>query len=229
MSSRILFRSLQSGHQRSGTSRTLVQARWSDWSHLRPYNDTDDIRDIAWSRIRSEGLSVRSRENQGDYDIMSCWWSTIYDEFWIHNPSESRSRAILRSRDAIETSARFWQYQYSEHDGSTGLHNILKTKPKNALIFVSNIELSDEIRILAHHNDVVYIDFIHPYEKDPDSMVLFSGEVIDRDQYLLAYRATQASKKETLRKMKVSYIEASTTSDITATLNIFFKKRYTHG
>jgi uncharacterized protein (DUF58 family) len=42
----------------------MIRQRGSDWSHLRGYVDTDDIRDIAWNKLRSDGLSTRVREMQ---------------------------------------------------------------------------------------------------------------------------------------------------------------------
>jgi hypothetical protein len=57
-----------------------MRSRGSDWSHLRAYTDTDDIRDIAWQKLRPEGLSLRVRESQGDYHIISCLQSTPYDD-----------------------------------------------------------------------------------------------------------------------------------------------------
>jgi hypothetical protein len=71
-------------------------------------------------------------------------------------------------------SARFGQYTYSEYSGITGLDQLVKMKPKNALIFISGIEITPELRVLAHHNDVIYLDIVHPWESDPTSDILFS-------------------------------------------------------
>jgi uncharacterized protein (DUF58 family) len=66
----ILFRSHISGCIRSGSSILQILQRGSDWSHIRPYSNTDDIRDIAWNKMTPDGLSVRVRETQGDYHIV---------------------------------------------------------------------------------------------------------------------------------------------------------------
>jgi uncharacterized protein (DUF58 family) len=79
----ILLRSVKSAHTRSGTSSMVIRDRGSDWSHLRTYSDTDDIRDIAWNKVRPDGLSTRVRETYGDYHIISYLGTTPYDDFSI--------------------------------------------------------------------------------------------------------------------------------------------------
>jgi hypothetical protein len=71
-------------------------------------------------------------------------------------------------------SARFGQYTYSEYSGITGLDQLVRIQPKNAIIFISGIEITPELRLLAHHNDVIYLDIVHPWESDPTSDILFS-------------------------------------------------------
>ena len=224
----ILFRSLRSGRDRSGSAVANIRQRGSDWSHLRPYTDTDDIRDITWGRVRPEWLSVRVRETRWDYPIISYWGSTSHDGFWTEHPSESREHAIARARHAIKESAKFGQYAYSEYSGYTGLDQLVMIQPKNTLIFVSNTPITDDLRLLAYHNDLIYIDFIHQFERDPSSELLFSWRVINTEKYLQEYNTEKVSLKNMLKKIHSSYISLSTTEDVTDVLNIFFKNRYTH-
>ncbi|MBC7503429.1 hypothetical protein H7169_00460 [Candidatus Gracilibacteria bacterium] len=229
MSTRILFRSLKSGQDRSGSSESTIRQRGYDWSHLRTYDNSDDIRDIAWGRTTPDGLSVRVRESHGDYPIISYWGSTVYDEFYYENPSESKRATIARAQLNISTSARSGQYQYREYTGDDGLENLVKTKPRNALIFISNTDITEDIRILAYHNDVIYLDLIHPWESDPTNDILFAGGILDIDSYTREYALAQQGKKNTLKRIRASYIPLITTADINNILNTFFKKRYSHG
>lgn len=72
------------------------------------------------------------------------------------------------------SSAHFGQYSYREYSGATGLKKILQTKPQNALIFVCNIDITDDIKMLAYHNDLIYLDITHPFESNPSTDILFS-------------------------------------------------------
>lgn len=229
MSTQILFRSLRSGRDRSGSALPTIRQRGSIWSHLRPYTDTDDIRDIAWGRIRPDGLTVRARETHGDYHILSYWGSTPYDDFSTGDLDLSRRVATDRARHTIAQSARFGQHSYEEYSGATGLEYMIKMKPKNTLIFISNTEITDDIELLAYHNDVIYIDLTHSYESDPDTHMLFSGQVLDIRAYREAYQLYRENKKNTIKKIQASYISLLTTADISDILNTFFKKRYTNG
>ena len=92
----------------------------------------------------------------------------------MEQPSESREHAIARARHEIERSARFGQYVYTEYSGATGLDQLIMMQPKNNLIFISNTPITDDLRLLAYHNDLIYLDFIHPFEIDPHRNMLFS-------------------------------------------------------
>jgi hypothetical protein len=226
MSTQILFRSIKSGQKKVGTARNTVRVRWSDWSYLRPYTDTDDIRDIAWGRMRPEWLSVRERADHGDYHILSYLWHTPYDDFYIDSPGESRTSAIQKSQTIIEMSARFAGYQYDEY---TRFDHLIKMKPKNTLIFISGDILPSDIWLLAYHNDLIYLDFIHPFEIYPRTDIMFSWQVIKDKKYIQEYQKIQDIKKNTIKKMQASYISLLTTADVSDVLNTFFKKRYTNG
>ncbi len=226
MSSQILFRSLKSGRDTVWTSHTYVRQRGSSWSHIRPYTGMDDIRDIAWGKIKPEGLSVRERENNGEFEIISYWWSTPYDDFYVGDPSNSRKIAIQKAKDAISTSARFGQYSYKEYSGNTGLREILRIQPRNTLIFICNIDITDDIRMLSYHNDLIYLDITHPFESNPHKDILFSWQILNLRSYQKAYDEYKESQKNIIRKIKGNHIAISTTDNITTTLNLFFKKRY---
>ena len=71
----------------------------------------------------------------------------------------------------IETSAQFAGYRYSEYRDLAGL---ARAKPKNAIILISGQEATPDMRLLAYHNDLIYIDITHPWEGDPTSDILFS-------------------------------------------------------
>ena len=105
----------------------------------------------------------------------------------------------------------------------------MKTKPKNALIFVSNTDINDNMKILAYHNDLIYLDLTHPWESDPTQEILFSGRVLDIESYIRDYSEQQIIKKNALKRIRASHVPLPTTGDISNILNTFFKKRYTHG
>jgi hypothetical protein len=80
---------------------------------------------------------------------------------------------MQRARHSIHASAKFGQYSYREYTGNTGLEELIRMKPKNALIFLCNIEMSHAIEVLGYHNDLIYLDISHPYETNPDTTLLF--------------------------------------------------------
>lgn len=229
MSSQILFRSLKSGRNTLWDSHTYVRQRGSTWSHVRPYTATDDIRDIAWAKIKPEGLSVRERENNGEFEIISFWWNTPYDEFYIENPDNSKKIAIQKAKDAICSSAQFGRYSYREYVGNNELREILRIQPRNTLIFICNVEITDDIRLLAYHNDLIYLDISHPFESNPDTGILFSWQILNLTQYKKAYAEYKESQKNIIKKIKGNHISLSTTDNISTLLNLFFKKRYKNG
>ena len=229
MTQPILFRSLRSGRDRARWAIATIRQRWSDWSHIRWYTDTDDIRDIAWNKMKPEWLSIRVRETHWDYHIISYWWSNPHDNFWIGHPSESRKHATQKAHHTIEISARYGQYAYSAYYGNTGLNQLMRMRPKNAIIFISGTEITPELRLLAHHNDLIYLDIVHPWESTPNTDILFSWKIVNTKKYLQEYTNEKKSLKNTLKKIRASYISLSTTDDVADVLNTFFKKRYTHG
>lgn len=93
----------------------IISQRGHDWSHLRSYIDTDDIRDIAWNKMSPVGLSVRVRETQGDYQIISYAGETPYDGFYLDSFRESRAYRIEQSEYCIQKSAQFAGYQYNKY------------------------------------------------------------------------------------------------------------------
>ena len=229
MSSQILFRSLKSGRDTTWVSHTYVRQRGSSWSHIRPYIATDDIRDIAWGKIKPEGLSVRERENNGEFEIISFWWDTPYDEFYIENPEFSKKVAIHKAKDTISFSAHIWQYNYHEYSGNDKIRELIRSQPRNSLIFICNIDITDDIRMLAYHNDLIYLDIFHPFESNPNTNILFSWQILNIIDYKKAYSEYIESQKNIIKKMKGNHISFSTTDNISSILNLFFKKRYKNG
>lgn len=231
MTSQILFRSLKSSRNRIWNSHKSIRQRGSSWSHLRPYVHTDDIRDIAWNKTKPDGLSVRERENNGEFEIITYWESSPYDMFYLENPHESKKSAIEKAKNTIEMSARFAQYPYRSYCWAGELKNLIAMKPKNALIFICNVNLDSQEKIstIAYHNDLIYLDLFHPFEADPETNLLFSWQVIDLNKYIKAYLRNKEILKNTIKKMRGNYISLSTKEDISTVLNTFFKKRYKNG
>ncbi len=71
-------------------------------------------------------------------------------------------------------SAKYGQYPYREYSGDIGLTQLIKMKPENALIFICGFDINDDIKLLAYHNDLIYIDLIHPFESNPNQSIFFS-------------------------------------------------------
>jgi hypothetical protein len=225
----ILFRSHVSPRSRSGTSNIMMRSRGSDWSHLRPYTDMDDTRDISWKKVWPTGLSTKVRETPGEYEIITYVGATPYDDFFIENSSESRDYAREKCRTLIEMSARYNQYSYQHYSGSSGLDRLVRSQPKNTLICISDTPITPEIQVLAHHNDVIYLDFVHPWEIDPGSDIMFSWQILDIKKYLYEYNSTKNILKNDIKKIQASYILLQTSNDFSRVLNTFFKNRYHHG
>lgn len=228
MSSPILFRSLKSGRDRAGYAHSIIRTRGSSWSHLRPYTDTDDIRDIAWAKVRPDGLSVRERESYGDFEIISYWSQSSYDDFIVSESRDSKKYAIQKARHILKMSAKFGEYSYREFFGESGLQELKRIQPVNTLIFVCNTNADNSLKSLAFHNDLIYLDLFHPFELNPDSSQLFSGQIVNIKSYKKAYQLSQDTRKALIKKIHGSYITLSTLDNIDDILNTFFKKRYRH-
>lgn len=228
MASPILFRSLRSGRERSWSAHTHIRQRWSSWSHLRQYTDIDDIRDIAWSKIRPDWFSTRVRESHWDFEIITYLGATPYDVFFDTDETISKKKYIKKMQNTIAMSAKFWWYKYREFFGDTGIKEIIDMKPNNALILISNTEDLSSLQSIAFHNDLIYIDITHPFESNPNTSLLFSGKIIDIKWYKKEFKLHKERQKNTIKKIKASYISLSTRDTIEDSLNIFFKKRYSH-
>lgn len=228
MSSPILFRSLKSGKDRAGSAHSIIRWRGTSWSHIRSYTDKDNTRDIVWTKIRPDGLSVREREDNGDFEIITYWMYSSYDEFYAINPTDSKKYAIQKARHILKMSAKFWQYSYREFFGESGLQELRKNQPMNTLIFICNAQVDESLKSLAFHNDLIYLDIFHPFEINPDSSYLFLWQIINLKSYKKSYQTFQNSKKSLLKKIHGSYIALSTLDKIDEVLNSFFKKRYHH-
>lgn len=229
MTSPILFRSLRSGRDRSWSAHTNIRQRWSSWSHLRQYSDGDDIRDIAWGKAKPDWLSVKVRETHGDFEIITYWGETPYDGFFDTDEKNSKKNYINNIQDIIAMSTKFWWYKHREFFGKNGIKELINLKPHNALIFICNTEDLQVLRSIAFHNDLIYLDLTHPFESDPNTSLLFSGQVIDTIWYKKEYEIHKEAKKNTIKKLQASYISLSTQDLIEDVLNTFFKKRYSHG
>jgi hypothetical protein len=107
--------------------------------------------------------------------------------------------------------------------------SMIVKKPKRAIILISWVSLDTSMRQLAYHNDLIYLDIVHPYESDPTWDILFSGQVMNISSYLQEYMSEKQILRDTLRQIWASYIACSTARDISDTLNTFFKNRYHHG
>jgi CRISPR/Cas system CSM-associated protein Csm4 (group 5 of RAMP superfamily) len=133
---------------------------------------------------------------------------------------------IWELRKNIETTTKFAGYRYSHY---TKLNELIQSQPRNTIILITGIEINPDMRLLAHHNDLIYLDIAHPWESDPTSDILFSWQIVNIPKYLQEYKKLQNLKKNALKDIKASYLSISTQEDIVDALNIFFKKRYTHG
>lgn len=229
MASPILFRSLQSGYDRSWSSLTHIKQRGYSWSHLRQYSDKDDIRDIVWKKIKPDGLSVRSRENEWDFKIIFYYWITPYDDFFEDTKNNSKANTIKNIRESISISAKFWWHPYQEFFWENKIKELQNTKPRNNLIFICNIDPLNIPASLAFHNDLIYLDIVNNFEEDPNTSLLFSWKIVDIKAYKNAYTEYKNTQKNHIKKIRGSYLRIMTKDNISNILNIFFKKRYSHG
>lgn len=132
-------------------------------------------------------------------------------------------------QNTIASSARYGGYSYQEYSGKEGIKKILQLRPTNTLILINNPIDREGLGSLAFHNDLVYIDSYHPFEQDPSSAILFSGQTLDIASYKAEYELHISSLQKYIRTIHASYIRMSTEEDIVRVMNLFFKKRYTNG
>lgn len=222
MSSPIIFRSLKAGTDRAGTSIRQTHQRGTSWSHLRAHTESDDVRDIAWHKIRPDSLYVREREDHGDFEIIWCSESTPYDTFSTSEHPISKWELVKNTHMSICESARHGWYNYREYKS---LEKLIKFKPRNALIFLSGMDTSADIQRVAFYNDVIFLDTIHPFEESPSKDILFFWKILSKS-YEEAYKRSQDEKKKRVKRLRISYISLYTHESIDKKLNYFFKNRF---
>jgi hypothetical protein len=189
----------------------------------------DDTRDISWKKIWVQGFATKIRETSSEYSIITYSGTTPYDDFFVNHLSESPGYAKENCRALIEMSARYNQYDYQHYAGPSGLDRLIRSQPRNTLMCISGITITPEIRLLAHHNDLIYLDFVHPFEIDPQWDIMFSWGVLDIKKYLYEYNSAKNILKDTIKQLWGSYILVQTNTDFSQVLNTFFKNRYHHG
>ncbi len=180
--------------------------------------------------MKPEWLSVRTREDTGDFDIITYWEETPYDDFFIEgNPALSKKEYLKKARDIIKQSAEFGGYNYQEYHWNDALQKLIQKKPKNTLLFICNSSIDNTIKSLAHHNDLIYLDITHPFESNPDENTMFLWKILNIKKYKIAYNQFKDSQKNTIKTIKWNYISVTTQDSISDILNTFFKKRYKNG
>ena len=229
MASSIQFRSHLTGRDRSDDVTGYTKQRGSSWSHLRKYQSSDDIRDIAWKKVTPEWIFIREREDRSNLNIIFYDESSSYDDFFIYDPSESKKYYKELLRKKIQESALQWKHSYREYSGENALKNLIHEKLSDHLIFICNREITPEIERLAFHNDLIYIDLYNPYEANPDIDLMFSGKLLNVKKYLEEYQKQKNALKKKVVKMWASFLAISTKDDIIRSFNTFFKNRFTNG
>jgi hypothetical protein len=106
---------------------------------------------------------------------------------------------------------------------------LIQKKPKNTLIFICNASVDNHLKILAHHNDLIYLDITHPFESEPDENTMFLGKTVNIKKYKIAYNQFKDSQKNIIKSIKGNFISIKTQENISDILNTFFKKRYKNG
>lgn len=224
MSSPILFRSKKVWSSRTGQSVSPIQARGTSWSHLRSHNEADDVRDIAWHKIRPESLYVRSREDRGEFSVVWYYTKNIYDAFKTQEFPTSKGEYKERLSEVFRSSCAQENITYQEYS-NLPIHTFIRLHPRNMLIIVSDSIVDKKLQELAHHNDVIYLDILHPFEIYPTPQILFLWKTVSQ-KYARTFEKSIENKKKLLRRMHIAYIPIYTNEKANIKLNDFFKNRF---
>lgn len=236
----IVLRSKVFNRTRGDTSEKKFKIHWSDWSSIREYNSYDDVRDIIWTRSTGQNLYVKEREGTGSIHIKCVFIGSDGDDFYIQDSSESKSYYLKKTENILKKSILELKIAYEllkwvDLDAICG--SFLKKNEKSNLILIfhsynGNVWDYKKLNLLAKHNDIVYIDVCHPFEKEPSSDILFDGKSLwksDRDRYKKDFSWTESNKKKYLEKSGMAYMLVDTSEDIESRLNYFFKNRIQYG
>ena len=75
-----------------------------------------------------------------------------------------------------------------------------KKKPKNTLVCIVDEHYEGLYKKLSYHNDVVFIDITHPFERDADTDILFFSKILRKEKYKKAFAESKKELKENVKK-----------------------------
>ena len=211
--------------------------RGSEYDIIRPATPYDDARDIAWKQsTKTELPYVKSRE---DTIKLSIQIIGIEDSGWEFSLEQNDTKKDFYRKLDISCKAT------SIYHGHTYESKLIKKSTlqeigddmrkrkiqKRVSIFVcSSLDIStyEKLYPLAHHNDIIIIHLLHPYESDPTNYTdyLFGSRCVDATDYLREMKQKKEVLKKYLSQKNISYISALSIDDPVNLLNYFFKNRY---
>ncbi len=223
----IQFRSTKAKTQSIGTANQSVKNHGIWWSHIREYHEWDDSRDIAWNRTSERHIYTREREENGNFDIL-LYIRDIHagDAFFTETHPLSKEVTIKKLEAVLRESAKKWRHTFSIYSWEMGKKYLEKKKPKNTLICIVDENYEGLYKKLSYHNDVLFIDILHPFEENPSSDVLFFSKILRKEKYKKAFTESKKKLKENVKKIWWEYISLYTHESIQKRLNYFFKNRF---
>lgn len=225
----VRFRSLRAKHIHHGDSLQFVRLSGNDWNTIKPYSDSDDARSIVWRKSTTqENIYSKEYQDNSGFSIRLIIGWALWDEFYCERFPISRSRYYTMLQSVIEQSARFWWHQYIQVDPQ----ELSKTKPKNSLVIIAgntlDTSLYRQIKVIAPHNDILFLHVFHPVEITGPSDMLFYGKTLD-----ISYQQEQEQEQRRIQilitRIWGSYLKIGTDEDIEHSLNYFFSTRFQHG
>lgn len=221
----IFFRSHRGRSDSSTSSNSLRYGRGFDWDTLRLYASWDNTRDIAWMKSWVETL-VRNRIETPNFPIYLIQDTSTENEFSTISHPLSKSEFAKEIARICRESAKKYGHVFHTLSGKN-------EEIKNSMIIIlwSNLNTEDVLYIkrLSLLNDVVFVHIFHPFEKNPDSSVLFSFKTIKEKEYKKEFERKRKEIQIYLIENWCSYIDIYTHESIYDKINFFFKNRYKHG
>lgn len=203
-----------------------IKKRWrgTDVLDIWPYSPWDDIRDISWIHTAKHNtIEKKIREEESNFEVILVDLIGEERNFTIDtNPSVSEYRNTLI--EILQSSARQYHFPYRQLRNTKELQ-IIKNSMVIVLYWLRDTLSQELIWWLAHSNDIVPIELVHPYELNPTRWPILEWYWVDIHSYRESVERVHDSHKKLFAKHWVQWIILQTDMPLVLTLNQYFKNR----
>ena len=136
---------------------------------------SDDARDIAWKQSAKspENPYTKVRHNENATPVFLIGSIDSSWEFATRQNPLTKYDFYDRLHRALEFSSQALRFPYREEKGQEAISTLQKQKIQGSLILYVTASLDphtlEVLKVLTHHNDVVILHLLHPYERSPEN------------------------------------------------------------